>query len=784
MWGNAEITGTGSFHNYGLFRKGDPMKSRAIGHVGVAFDNRSDDPGDGAIIVDDGVLWMEEEFTNSGSCFVNTAAEMLFDPGDGPFRGSDRAEGAARVPGLATTYAGGAWRIAGTVTVDSMARFVNHGRVALDSGSVLTNRGDFDLEENGILQGSGTFDNTLGTFTGGGVIRPGSSTGIFTFLGDFTQTPTAEFEVELGGTAPGAEYDRLVITGNAAFDGAMYVDLVNGFVPVVDDSFAVILLTGGVGPRTDFDCFSGFDASDSVFLEPVQEMDLFALVARDSVSGNTRPTAAADFDSTVSGTPIVIHPLGNDSDADLDPIRIATIRTGMTVGAVTIGVNDTTLLYTPAAGFIGRDSIGYTVTDCQGGVDSAWVTVGVARAPRSWRVPVDAPTIKAALDSAQAPDTVIVAPGMYHEGNIVMKSGVVLRGATGNPADVTVDADSLGRGISCSGLDAATAVIGITFTGGVQVNGGGCYVTGSDMTFERCVFTGNRATSYGGGVRVYGCDPVFRGCDFTGNEALSGGGLSVITSTAVLESCLVAGNAATNAGGGIHASGTTLSITQGTIAENECASTGAAMYVTSGTVTLERSIVAFNEGGVAILCSGTGFINLACSDVYGNSGGDFTGCLAGQEGVNGNWSSDPLFCLGNAPGDRYSIDGASDCAPAQQPTCGLVGARGVGCEVTGVAEETPPAPPAHKLYANRPNPFNPATTIRFDLPREERVTLFVYDVSGRRVATLADGRFGPGAFERVWRGVDESGRSAGSGVYFARLRAGDFAAVRKMVLLK
>jgi hypothetical protein len=98
--------------------------------------------------------------------------------------------------------------------------------------------------------------------------------------------------------------------------------------------------------------------------------------------------------------------------------------------------------------------------------------------------------------------------------------------------------------------------------------------------------------------------------------------------------------------------------------------------------------------------------------------------------------------------------------------------------------EPGPVPARFALHPCTPNPFNPATTIRFALPRAERAVLVVYDVSGRRVATIADGVFGPGEFDAAWDGTDDTGRDVASGVYFARLVAGDLAAVRKMALLR
>ncbi len=89
------------------------------------------------------------------------------------------------------------------------------------------------------------------------------------------------------------------------------------------------------------------------------------------------------------------------------------------------------------------------------------------------------------------------------------------------------------------------------------------------------------------------------------------------------------------------------------------------------------------------------------------------------------------------------------------------------------------------LDQNRPNPFNPSTTISFTLPGECAVRLEVYDVSGRLVARLLDGkRLGAGAHNVEWNGRDASGRSAASGIYVYRLTAGRETISRKMVLLR
>ncbi|MFH1278316.1 MAG: FG-GAP-like repeat-containing protein [Candidatus Eisenbacteria bacterium] len=94
-------------------------------------------------------------------------------------------------------------------------------------------------------------------------------------------------------------------------------------------------------------------------------------------------------------------------------------------------------------------------------------------------------------------------------------------------------------------------------------------------------------------------------------------------------------------------------------------------------------------------------------------------------------------------------------------------------------------PSAPVLYANVPNPFNPTTTIRFDLAVAGEARLRVYDVGGRLVRTLMDeGRLDPGRHEAAWDGRNGAGTETASGVYFYRLEAGDVRITKKMVLIR
>ena len=96
----------------------------------------------------------------------------------------------------------------------------------------------------------------------------------------------------------------------------------------------------------------------------------------------------------------------------------------------------------------------------------------------------------------------------------------------------------------------------------------------------------------------------------------------------------------------------------------------------------------------------------------------------------------------------------------------------------------PEAVLAYALMPNQPNPFNPQTVIRFQIPERKHVKLQIYSVDGRLVTTLIDRPYDRGRHSVTWRGRDGADRGVAAGTYFYRLEAGDYHAVRKMVLLK
>ncbi|HTP13295.1 MAG TPA: T9SS type A sorting domain-containing protein, partial [Bacteroidota bacterium] len=98
---------------------------------------------------------------------------------------------------------------------------------------------------------------------------------------------------------------------------------------------------------------------------------------------------------------------------------------------------------------------------------------------------------------------------------------------------------------------------------------------------------------------------------------------------------------------------------------------------------------------------------------------------------------------------------------------------------TGVGRKSGSTPAVYVLFQNYPNPFNPTTAISYQLSAVSKVTLKVYDLLGREVATLVDGEVNAGKHEATF----DASRLA-SGIYFYRLRAGNFTDTKKLVLLK
>jgi len=117
-----------------------------------------------------------------------------------------------------------------------------------------------------------------------------------------------------------------------------------------------------------------------------------------------------------------------------------------------------------------------------------------------------------------------------------------------------------------------------------------------------------------------------------------------------------------------------------------------------------------------------------------------------------------------------------------------MGAFDVGCDIDtallSVDELIDVTPTEYALHDNYPNPFNPTTTLRFDLPEVSSITLTIYNMLGQRVRTFNMNDTPAGYHSIKWNATNDYGDPVGAGVYLYQLQANQYVKTRKMVLLK
>jgi hypothetical protein len=281
----------------------------------------------------------------------------------------------------------------------------------------------------------------------------------------------------------------------------------------------------------------------------------------------------------------------------------------------------------------------------------------------------DFPTIVTAVHAAQSGDEILLGDGTFTgEGNrnvLIESKTLTIRSESGDPARCTID--------SSDGLpDVSNRALYFRYTGP------------SEPVLEGVTITGGDA-EVGGGVVAWLSSPRLRNCVFIANESHESGALHFQESAATVEGCVIVQNLATQyPGGGVFCSvNSSVRIVRCTIAQNSAMSWGPGGVASwlSSSVQIEHSIIAASLKGEGVGCDETSTATLMCSNVIGNAGGDWIGCLEGQLGVNGNISADPIFCDPTLL--DFTIREDSPCA-AEFSACGLMGALPVGCEAISI----------------------------------------------------------------------------------------------------
>ncbi len=316
--------------------------------------------------------------------------------------------------------------------------------------------------------------------------------------------------------------------------------------------------------------------------------------------------------------------------------------------------------------------------------------------------------------------------------------------------------------------------------------GGALYLLGSNTTLTSSTFSGNASASTGGAIHMQSSGAAFAFCGFEGNHATTGGGaLALIDGSAVFGTCFLTTNTSDGGGSCLDVGpGGSVDIVGSTLAGNGGEGSWAQIYgYGSAGIGIDTSIIAFGTDGPAVLLGDdASSVRIDSSDVFGNAGGDWTGPLEGLSGTACNFGADPEFC-DPVQGD-WRVAETSPCAVPGSPCGSRVGAGEIGCSITApVSVED--APTRVALVGNSPNPFNPITEIRFELPTARPVELEVFDASGRIVRRLVEGEtFPAGRHGVIWDGTDERGSARSSGVYFYRLRSGSNVLTGKMALIR
>jgi hypothetical protein len=450
-------------------------------------------------------------------------------------------------------------------------------------------------------------------------------------------------------------------------------------------------------------------------------------------------------------------------------------------------------------------------------------------------VPDNQSTIQEGINTAVNGDTVLAAPGRYYENinfngkNIVVASHYILNNDPSFINSTIIDgsdplhSDTASCVLIVSGENTSAILEGFTLTGGngtiwldTHLNqsyreGGGILIELSSPTIKHNFIIGNNATNRsgvvsagGGGVRCGDGNPLIISNIIKGNKGRYGAGIVMNFSTGVIKNNIIVENSGGEdyGGSGIwsYASGVTI-IENNTIVGNSSsgsgqygAGQGGGMLIWSTSITGCNNIVWDNtqsSGGQISLLGGAS-ANITYSDIKG-----------GWSGA-GNINQDPMFadgnyilsdtsvCVdgGNPDSIYYDPEDSLNSGFAQYPSKGELrndmGAYGGPSSsilpgiVTSINTKNDLIVPKDNiLYQNHPNPFNPVTTISYEIPKKSKVILKVYDILGREVAELVNDLKEAGRYN-----IQFNGGNLASGVYLFMIKAGEFVAQKKMLLMK
>jgi len=466
-------------------------------------------------------------------------------------------------------------------------------------------------------------------------------------------------------------------------------------------------------------------------------------------------------------------------------------------------------------------------------------------------VPGDFATIQMAIEAAINADTVLVAEGTYVENIDFLDKNIVVKSVAG-PELTIIDGNQNGTVALLIGhQNGSTIFDGFTLTNGtgwingnINLGGGICVRYSTSPLLRNLIITGNTAnvahgdtdpsgggvsigmgsnpiledviisnneSAWGGGLSVGGSEstPILRNVRFTDNYASITGGAAFIgdASNPVFQSVTIDHNRARWYGGGVfvHEASTPL-FNQVTFANNIAPSGGGGLIINDGSdPTIVNCIFWANVPDQIVLNADNNYAPSAVTVDYSCVMNGLLGCDPGDGVItwgDNNIDGNPSF----APESVYALGDTSACIDAGTADFAIDGVVYINMDETEYLGDAPDMggnespyltalgddlglPQDFCLHQNYPNPFNPSTTINFELPDAGWVTLVVYDVTGREVATLINDQRLGGRQSIKWMAKDKNGKPLGAGVYLYEMKFTETSGmnhrdVRKFTLLK
>lgn len=455
--------------------------------------------------------------------------------------------------------------------------------------------------------------------------------------------------------------------------------------------------------------------------------------------------------------------------------------------------------------------------------------------------------LQSALNNCSPNDTIWVAEGIYRPGNdredhfTLVDSVVMLGGFRGDESNhiqrdprtyITKLCGNIGDSLDVT--DNAFHVVYVhseTFLSPVtQLDG---------FHISNGYANGDFSSGWGGGLFIGSGSPIIRDCTFENNSAIHGGAIHVDSDSALFKQVTIKDNYAFQGGGGVNLQGNVgTRFLDSSFDNNTSQRYGGAIAIDLASATFMRCEFIFNRaiednGGAISNYTFAHPLLINCS-LYGNtamqggsiwSGGadvtiinsilwnnqpteifggfevsvlhsDIQGGAAGEANI----AADPEF-LNPSLGD-LQLASASPCVDAGidvyvrdgdtliylLPTDyhGLAPDMGANESpyTSSNVDAQPMLPSDLHMHQNHPNPFNPATRIRYWVPDKALVSLIIYDLLGNEVTRLFENIKLPGSYEIQWDGHDSDGKPVVSGVYVARLQSGDITHSMKLTCLQ